>query len=130
MTELLLNQSVIGTFSVSYDRERFVGEYKTREEAIANAWNELDIQRGATFYTAQNLAPVVTIDTDRFIEDVAQTASDDCGDVADGWLADVSKEEERELGKRLAVVFEDWLKATDNVPKFFRCENIEEHRLP
>lgn len=127
MTELPLHLDVIGTFSVSADRESFVGEYPSREAAIANAWSELDIQPGQTFYTAQNYVPVVTVNECQFLDDVTQSALDDCGDAAQGWLADVTMSERHDLGKLLASAFGAWLRMRGKEPKFFRCENIEEH---
>jgi hypothetical protein len=127
MTEIPLNTKVSGTFSVSSDRELFHGEYKTREEAVANAYSELDIEPGQTFYTAENFVPVITLFPDELIDSAVQSAADGCGEIADDWLSNVTREETKELGKRLAVVFEQWLRDTKNEPKFFRCENIQEH---
>jgi hypothetical protein len=127
MTELPLNTKVSGTFSVSDDRENFFGQYKTREEAVFNAYSELDIQPGQTFYTAENFPVVIRLCPDELIESAAQSAADGCSEIADDWLTGVTKNDSNELGKRLAPVFEQWLKDTKNEPRFFRCEHIQEH---
>lgn len=58
-----------------------------------------------------------------FIDDLAEEAYDFC-DEADGWLDDVTKEQAKDLEKRINEVIAQWLEETGNKPHFGAIGNI------
>ena len=58
------------------------------------------------------------------LEDMQDLAYDFAGDFADGYLEDVTKEEENDLSNRLTKVFDEWMKERREQASFFCIEGV------
>lgn len=67
------------------------------------------------------------VDSDLIIEQVAEQASWQCGEIGDDWLNwdTVTEEARKELEENINKVFDDWLKKHSLEPTFFNIVNIE-----
>ena len=110
-------------YSVNYDE--CYGPYESREEAIDEAIREARISQAWIFED-----PVVRIgkceyynpwiDVDDFLEYVTDIAfNSPWGDYCDGWLRGVPTNDKEELEEQINEVFYNWLKKTNNLPRFF-----------
>jgi hypothetical protein len=117
------------TWGVSTDEESFHGHYATKEEALAAAQSELALAPGQRFWVGGGglWRPGRCGDADRILEYLAESAGDDCGEIAEDWLSDVSREDKEALESDLHAVVMAWLRRTGNLPAFYCCETTEEH---
>ena len=106
--------------AIAYVKEDFEGFFE--EETGLSFNSEID---NRVFYVGKidRFAPYV--DGDHVIEQVAESAYDEVGEVAESYLDHVSKEQLNILNKRLNSVFSEWLKETNNQPTFWKVVNVE-----
>lgn len=120
-----------GMFVASCDEESFgSGFYDTREEAILSYPKEEDLQEGDRYFVAETVKFDPTVNADRVIENAYEEAAEAVGEVADGWLDGIKREEEDLLTDMLTDAFKRWLMETGNTPRFYECKNVTEHRAP
>lgn len=113
------------------DEERFrYGPYHSKEEAIAAAPAELDLEPGQAFYVGQRGVYTASIDSHDIIEALAEQANDAVGDASEDWLSCVSREARDELDEKLAQVLDAWLAKHGLLPEFFPVECVEQHCAP
>ena len=70
-----------------------------------------------------------TIDGDGIIEMLQEMADEAVGDVADGYLADVTKEDEEKLTNALTETVKKWAAENGYLPTFYTVENVKEYPL-
>lgn len=121
-------------------------EFDTKEEAIAygveeykqhlagvstelfdNDYNYPDPPT-SIFEVGEGVGFVPFVDTDWIIEQVAEQASWQCGEIGDDWLRwdTITKEQQEELQDNVQKVFDEWLKKYNLEPTFYNVIHIEE----
>ena len=56
-------------------------------------------------------------------------AYDNCGEVAESWLSDVSEEQAKELTGKIEACVTEWLKNHAHMPDFFIMEEVEDVKI-
>ena len=108
----------------------FRGEFDTVEEALNNArkynnwFNYVFIGEIVFPKYMPNLRGRWVIY--RLQEDVVN----EFGEVAEEWLEDVTKEEEKDLSDMLSAAFTAWAKKYGHMPSFYKLVNIRHYLLP
>ena len=93
---------------------------------------EYDIEVDGTpssFAVAQIFSPSFGIDAGSVLESIQENAYSEGGEFSDGYLDDVTKEQEEELEQKLNEVFAEWLTKYNHQPAFYYIDNIEKVRL-
>lgn len=117
------------------------GEFDTREEAIADACEELEPDQ--TFWTGRKTPPepphvamsanrVASVVLDHFREETMPGHGDYSFDPYPGkpYLADVSAGATARLGERIKAAFGEWIDAEGLAPTWFCIADSEEHTVP
>jgi len=116
----------------SADEERFEGDYTTRDEAAALGPEEYDDPSrwgpGDTMgWTGRLVSPPVERWAARaavgMVEQVDESAYDEVGAMADGWLG--GGVDRDRLAEMLADAFTGWLEKTGREPEFFSVEDVQ-----
>jgi len=122
-----------GKFSISTNEEMFIGDYDSREEAIAAGPAEVvdaDSERGV-FWVGEQVPPMQPEDywdADDWMEHVAcQDAYR--GDHAEDW-GRCTKEQRDELEMAVRKVMAEWLDHHKLRPDFFNITNVTRHEVP
>lgn len=125
MSSFLLRNAAHNTWSVSrtVSDEHTTGRFESFEQAVKEGPTELGLKPGDTFFVWTNFCPVTGIDADTVIDEASARTSDDCGEIADDWLLDVTKEQRKDLDSRLEKVLKGWLEDNGLVPTFWRCDS-------
>lgn len=71
--------------------------------------------------------PVVTVDY--VLDDIRDQADCEVDDCSDGYLEDISSQEEDELEKMLTATFHKWEKKYHFEPRFHPIENVQEFEI-
>lgn len=120
-------------FAYSIDEDEcFLGDFPTVESALAGARNALKSQNCTgrnKVYIGQFDPYEPVIDADRALENLADTAYEDCGEPAEDYLDDVTASQAKELEEMLTLAFLIWAKKHNMMPDFSICVdgNIEVH---
>ncbi|HHY72261.1 MAG TPA: hypothetical protein GX497_03370 [Bacillus bacterium] len=114
-------------------------EFETKEDAISygkanfeeifedEIGTEFDSEiENKVFYVGQITCFSPGINAEHVLEQIAEHAYDEVGEVAESYLENVSKEDCNILEERLNNALNEWLKETKNKPNFFKIEKIEE----
>lgn len=96
---------------------------KERTELFGDFDSDYDID---VFYIGKSRGYIPEIDAYRVIEDQQMMAYDECGEVSNGWLDDVTNEEMKSLQKILSIAFKSWLELNHRFPSFYCIDDIEE----
>lgn len=115
-----------------------IDEFNTKEQAITFGKTEFeDIYEdevgekhdSATykkvFYVGQIEKFIPYVNVDSVLDNVVENAYDEVGEVVEGFLGSVSKEEYGFLEERLNDAFKTWLDETKNHPTFWKIVNVE-----
>ena len=78
-----------------------------------------------TFAIGQLISPSLYIDGGSIIENLQDQTYSECGEFAEGFLDDVSKEEEEEVSERLNYVLNEWINKYNYRPEFYNIYRIE-----
>jgi hypothetical protein len=78
----------------------------TRDEAIAEAIDELGLEDGDSFYLGKQrtIDAAEYLDAERILEEVSDRIYDEAGEISEGW-PDVSAEDVADLSNRLMDAF-------------------------
>ncbi|AGB62715.1 hypothetical protein [Bacillus phage phiAGATE] len=109
-----------------YDQDMF----DTKEEAIAAGKREFEEHWAdiSGFYVGQAEEIGISfpyIDADSVLETFADSVYDDVGEVAEGYLQDVSDDDLNGLQYALSVALRKWLIEKKHEPDFYHMNNIE-----
>lgn len=102
-------------------------EFNSREEAIqfgmreAEAWKEEQFRIG----TKEDLDGVVWLDAEGILEQIAQNAYYEAGEVAECYLEDVKPEHLTELQESLNTLLRSWFDLYGYFPVFYKIGNVE-----
>jgi hypothetical protein len=106
--------------AISYGKKNFDGIYE--EENGEKLDSELEKK---VFYVGQIERYVPSVCVNSLMEQIAENAFDEVGEVAEDYLYDVSKEDIQLLEERLNDVLSNWIDETNNKPTFWKIVNIE-----
>lgn len=81
------------------------------------------------FAVGQLHSPSLRVYADSVIENLQEQSDEYCGEVAETYLDDVTKEQEKDLEEKLNAVLNEWLIKYNHEPTFFYLDNIEKVRL-
>lgn len=117
-------------YAYSFNNERYYGEFDTIEEALGEAKGDNygceDVYKVYIGEVVHDYYP--RIDTDHLLEELNYDAYDKCGEWAEDYLEDVTKEDFIELDDKLNAVFYEWLKTKGYEPGFFSIPHYEVYR--
>jgi hypothetical protein len=101
-------------------------DFNTKEEAIeAGKEAALDEEEIALFYVGKIVDYEPNVNAYRVVDDLIEDAAEQCGEVSDSFLDNVTKEQYKLLSEILDDVLYQWLRATNNQPNFYRIVNVE-----
>ena len=83
----------------------------------------------SSFAVAQIFSPSFGIDAGSVLESIQENAYSEGGEFSDGYLDDVTKEQEEELEQKLNEVFAEWTEKYNLHPNFYTVGDIEVIRL-
>ena len=127
-----LNQrgtSNIGKWMVNFDKNEIwqtSGHYDTKQEAIDAGLAE--IQKEDQSFDVGQVAPAnihYGIDADVVLDQIAEHAYEEVGEVADDYLNHVPKEERDVLTQDLFITISKWFKKYNYNQEFYKITNIE-----
>lgn len=110
------------TYSYCTDGEFFRGEFATLEEAAIDAFNDDTELESVEVGENHNSPASFYVSAESILEDIAQRASEECGEIADDWLEDlmIDKEKLADLEKLVG----DWIE-NNEPPTFWRIDNTK-----
>lgn len=139
-------------YCISDDGERFSGSYRSVDDAVAAAADEFEDAEvvfvgESTRKTIGGYFSVRHVQT--LLEQLAEDAGEECGEVTDGWLAPprppfvgrfATAEEKAEFNRRRAdfygqlrddicAALEKWATENGQQPSFWHVSNVTEHRV-
>ena len=106
-------------------------KYDTKEDAIEDCreeYNSGDYEE-ETCYVGRIDTYNAFIDADSIIEDIQNYAYSECGEVAEEFLIDVTKEQTEELQDKLNDVLQEWLTKHNLQPTFGNMVDVEEIKM-
>jgi len=109
------------------DDTSFEGSFATREEAAAAGFAKAE---SSIILTGEIVPFEIPYLGCLVIDAIADSAWDECGEVAEGWLESVSEDQVLELDRVIAAAVTDWLAKHDQKPRFFNVRDMKEHRRP
>lgn len=124
-----------------HDEDNYSGEYDTIEEAFGDAIDNANIENEdldeeeqiEIVYAGEIMKFMPRIDAARIIEDIQEQAYNEVNeyacDYACDYLENISNGDIKKLGQMLTETFNKWAKETNNEPKFFTIEGIEEREI-
>jgi hypothetical protein len=121
-----------GKFYASDNPEEWfcAGPYDTLEDAKVCAPSDLDIVAGQEFWVGTSTNHVPQIDVDVVLEGLREKAYEEVGDITDGWLEDVTPQQEKELSDALNSTLQVWLQRVNKAPAFGVIENTQRFVVP
>lgn len=116
-------------YSYSTNGEEFYGSYDTREEAIEEG--SADSVDGEDIYIGEANKKTIgeylnNYHINSLLESIAESAGEECGEVTEGWLYKLPKEELVNLRGQLQAALEAWATQSGYQPTFWHIENVEQ----
>lgn len=108
------------TYSHCTDGEFFRGEFATPEDAAADAFRDNPDLESVEVGENHKSPASFYVSADSIFEDIAQRASDECGEIADDWLDGLMRDKEKQA--ELEKLVGDWIEANEP-PTFWRVDN-------
>jgi hypothetical protein len=102
------------------------GPCDSAKECMEEAVSLGDYKNGDTIAVGIIERYVPYVDANRLIEWMQEDAVDEVGEIADDWLADISKKELGDLHERLSSTTLDWLKQYNLMPTFYKVHPLAE----
>ena len=115
------------SYTWSINGHEFVETFGTVEEAIVDAKGSYPNAEVIWIGEAEMFRP--DIDGITVIENVANQADDEVGDIAETYLEDVNNDDAEKLGEMLTETFNRWAEDTGNTPNIFSVVNIKRYNL-
>ncbi len=117
------------SFCHSTNEEYFNGNCASREEAVRECVAENDLEVGATVFTAQSVAfaPEDHACASDIVDRLQEAAQEHAGEAADGWLYQLTAEQEQDLERRVGIAIVGWLSANNLHPTFWGVVQVEKH---
>lgn len=122
------------TFAYSFDRETFFGSFESRAQAFEAAVKRAEEQNNTADQVYVGLRvpadPQATNHAAEVIKNMRKRAKAAFGDDAAEYLANLSKDQQRDLDGALETTISRWLANYRLMPTFSRIEAISEHPIP
>lgn len=119
----------MGKWVYSTNSETFNSDlYDSKENAIQDAISD----HGDDYefiYVGQVVSVHPRLDVEDAIERAVESLYDDVGEVAEGYLESLPKEELADLQEKIDETFKQWLIKYSNEPTFYKVENIESIKI-
>jgi hypothetical protein len=123
-----------GSFSYSFDRETFHGNFPTRQEALQQAIEKLhDWDNSAqVIYIGKRLPfdPASSGIGEMVLGAIRRRVRDEIGDGASQPLRRVDEHQLAELDEKLNQVIRSWMSQHDLLPTLTKITSISEHPVP
>lgn len=105
--------------------------YTELEDAIRDAFDNPEIVVGSevSIFEGDAIKWKAGELTGFTLDSIVSTACDEGGEYADGYLEDVTKEQEADLDKRIAETVNKWADDYGLQPNFYRVTNVAEIRV-
>lgn len=122
--------SIMKKYGYSTDGgEWFRGRFASKEEAIKEgsdgSIDNEDIYVGEI--GKKTIGEYLTNEhVERLLDSIADAAGEECGEVVESWLANVSTGALSNLKGRIQVALEEWATKTGHQPEFYHVENVEQ----
>lgn len=123
------NWDIIESFDTKEETIEYgVYEYKAHLDGALTELFDDDYNKTSIFEIGEGKPFVPYVDSDLIIEQVAEQASWQCGEIGDEWLNwnDITKEQRKELQDNMQKTFDEWLRKHSLEPTFFNVIHIEE----
>lgn len=108
------------TYSNCTDGEFFHGEFETAEDAAVDAFNENEELKSVEVGENHKSPASFYVAPGNILDEIAQFASEECGEIADGWLEGLVRDKAKKA--ELKKLVGDWIEANEP-PTFWRVEN-------
>ena len=108
-------------YSHSTDGELFHGEFATPEEAAVDAFGNHPSLESIEVGENHMRPAAYYVSGCSILESVSDTAFDDCGEAADGWLETLMRDDEKVV--ELEKLIGDWIDRNDPVA-FWHIKNV------
>jgi uncharacterized protein YegP (UPF0339 family) len=103
-------------------------DYDTKEDAIKYGREEAkDTEYETDYFDVGQIEKYVPcgIDVDDVLDRLVDDAYDEVGEVSDGYLSVITKEQENELEEKLNQVLNEWMEKHSLIPSFYKIVNVE-----
>ena len=107
--------------AIAYGKKNFEELYEEEHGEIFNSENYKKV-----FYVGQIERFVPSVSADSVVEQIAENAYDEVGELAEDYLSHVSIKELVVLEEKFNKVLKEWMDETKNNPTFFKITNTEE----
>jgi len=122
------------TFVFSLDRETWLGEFPSRQTAVAEGIRKAQAHPDSisTVYVGQKIVPSprASGNARQVVDAIARKMKDDAGDIADDFLGGVTEQQVMDLDKQIEQATMGWIEKNDLSPHFYLVEAISEHPVP
>ena len=123
------NWDIIESFDTKEEAIEYgVYEYKAHLNGVLTELFDDDYNKTSIFEIGEGKPFVPYVDSDWIIEQVAEEASCQCGEIGDEWLNwnDITEEQRKELQDNMQKTFDEWLEKHNLEPTFFNVIHVEE----
>lgn len=114
-------------YCISTDGERYEGEYDTEADALAEAFEDYDYE-SVTLGTTEGKAKISSYLTkwciEAMLENIIANAGDECGEISEEFLSDVSKDQLEELVGPVGKLLEEWADKHKLQPAFYSVKEL------
>ncbi len=127
-----MENSIVGKWMYNINgNEIWSGEeFNTKEEAVKEGLEEAKTEGCFKFEVGQiEKVTVSGVDIDYILENVAENTTEDCGEVGEDYLNDVTKEDRDELEQKFNDLLFSWIKEHGYEPSFFKIKNVKTIRV-
>jgi hypothetical protein len=123
-----------GTFSYSFDGERYVGTYETREEALAAglAKARQSADGPQTVYVGRRVPanPMASGHARAILSHMTARAREQAGSDGNGYLANLSRNQIEDLDRTVETAILGWLTRSKLLPRHSHVESVSETPVP
>lgn len=115
-------------WSFEIDSEIWMGPEESIEDCIEDA-KLRDVKDFKSVFIGELEEHAPYIDTEMVIENLQELAYEECGECSEGYLENVTEEQEENLREKLNDALQEWLKETNNYPSFGIIINTKEYDI-
>lgn len=102
--------------------------FDTVEDCVLDAKENYCVEAGTEIVVGESVPCEIYIDSTDVLETLENQIYDEYGEVAEGWNAFNYKEDKEKLeslSRKLSNVIRIWLQENNNLPTFYKIDNIE-----
>lgn len=115
-----------GKWSFTLDEFHWDNEevFNTEREAVEAALEYYKDEDVDYFYVGRLGYPDAIFSIQDILIEIEENYYNQSGDYADGWLANISPRDSRDLKTRFGLVLKDWMEDTGNIPQFYTIKEV------